>query len=72
MSTSTGTGDCSTSAANVASVTVTGLPPMGIGALHRPHTGSRPCSLGQRHPVAAPHAGQRIISVSLMSVSRFL
>ena len=72
MSTTTGTGDCSTSAANVASVTVTGLPPAGSGALHRPQTGSRPCSiLASGTRLTAPHAGQRIISMSLMSVSRF-
>ena len=44
MSSSTGSGERSTSAAKVASVTVTGLPSTARGALQRPHTGSRPCA----------------------------
>ena len=44
MSRSTGMGERSTSAANVASVTVTGAPPTGSGRLHRPQTGARPRS----------------------------
>jgi mono/diheme cytochrome c family protein len=60
MSSSTGSGERSTSAAKVASVTVTGLPSTARGALHRPHTGARPCasfSVGTRF--IAPQAGQR-------------
>lgn len=42
MSSSTGSGERSTSAANVPSVTFTGLLETGSGVLHRPQTGLSP------------------------------
>src|ERR1700730_12713155 len=65
-----GSGERSTSAANVASVTVTGLAWMGRGVLHRPHTGARPRSIlswGTR--LVTPQEGQRISCVSGMATS---
>src|SRR2546428_1693803 len=67
ISSTTGSGERSTSAENVASVTVTGPCGTGSGALHRPHTGCSPraiFSCGTR--LVAPQAGQRIKSVSAM------
>src|SRR5690242_4209467 len=64
-SSSTGSGECSTSAANVASVTTSGVvvaldAPAGSGVLHRPHTGCRPaCSLSLGTRLVAPHVGHR-------------
>src|SRR5712664_1735246 len=66
-STRTGTGERSTSAENVASVTVTGRVSMDTGrdVLQRPHTGSSPLSILSRGTrFATPQAGQRITSVS--------
>src|SRR6267143_190875 len=49
MSSNTGSGDCSTSAAKLASVTVSGWLLERDGAfLHRPQTGSFPCSIFSR------------------------
>ena len=59
-SSSTGSGERSTSASNVASVTVTGFSETGSGFLHRPQTGSSPASTrshGTR--LVAPQAGQQ-------------
>src|SRR6266850_455982 len=70
--TSTGTGERSTSAENVASVTVTGRVSIdtGRGVLQRPHTGSRPLStLSRGTRLATPQAGQRMTSVSDMAVA---
>jgi hypothetical protein len=61
----TGSGERSTSAANVASVTVTGLLETDRGVLHRPQTGLSPWlifSCGTR--LVAPQPGQRISWVS--------
>src|SRR2546426_12296514 len=71
-STRTGTGERSTSAENVASVTVTGRVSMdtGRGVLQRPHTGSSPLStLSRGTRLATPQAGHRITSVSDTAVA---
>ena len=61
MSSRTGSGERSTSAANVASVTVTGPLWTGNGVLHRPHTGASPWAIFSRGTrLVAPHAGHRI------------
>jgi hypothetical protein len=58
-------GERSTSAVNVASVTVTGAPPRGSGRLHRPQTGARPRStLAQGTRLTAPHAGHGTMRAS--------
>jgi hypothetical protein len=68
MSSSTGSGERSTSAENVASVTVTGLLETSRGVLHRPHTGSSPCAILARGTrLVAPQAGQRSNCVSDIS-----
>src|SRR6267143_737972 len=60
-SSATGSGERSTSAAKVASVTVTGPNCTGSGVLHRPHTGARPClTLSSGTRLSAPQEGQRI------------
>src|SRR5881227_1429824 len=74
-SSSTGSAERSTSAANVASLTVTGavvpVAPTGSGVLHRPQTGWRPAStlrFGTR--LVAPQFGQRMSRDSaVMAVS---
>src|SRR5437667_104549 len=64
MSSNTGSGDCSTSAAKLASVTVSGLLERDRGFLQRPQTGSFPCSVFSRSTrLFAPHDGQRITCV---------
>src|SRR5262245_14256456 len=71
-SSNTGSGERSTSAANVASVTVTGLSEMGRGVLHCPQTGFSRCSIffcGTR--LVTPQAGQRINSVSVIALNNF-
>src|SRR5262249_33405620 len=71
MSSSTGRGERSTSASNVSAVAVDGLPPAGRGVLHRPQTGSSPCSIFSRGTrLLAPQAGQRINCVSDISIHR--
>src|SRR5258705_13684478 len=64
-SSSTGSAERSTWAANVASLTVTGavvpVAPTGSGVLHRPHTGWRPASaLRFGTWLVAPQLGQRM------------
>src|ERR1700733_4307336 len=64
-SSSTGRGERSTSAENVASVTVMGWIETGSGFLHRPQTGASPCSIfssGTR--LVAPQTGQRMSCAS--------
>ena len=64
-STSTGTGERSTSAENVASVTVTGWSWGCSGALHRPHTGRRPApSFARGIRLVVPHPAHRMSSAS--------
>lgn len=59
-SSSTGSGERSTSAKNVASVTVTGLLSASRGVLQRPHTAWSPClSLSGGTRLVAPQEGQR-------------
>src|SRR5580692_10147614 len=65
MSSSTGSGECSTSAEKLASVMVRGFEAAWRGVLHRPHTGFSPCwifSWGTR--LFAPQLGQGIKAVS--------
>src|SRR3984957_3442243 len=64
-SSSTGRGERSISAENVASVTVMGWMETGSGFLHRPQTGASPCSIfssGTR--LVAPQTGQRMSCAS--------
>ena len=73
MSTTTGSGDCSTLAANVASVTVSGLCSSFSGVLQRPHTGLTPSSrfsCGTR--LSALQEEQRNINSSDISASAIL
>src|SRR5262249_55272651 len=61
ISTSTGRGEPSTSAANVASVTAMGVLGTRRAVLHRPQTGSRPCrSFSAATRFVAPQEGQRM------------
>ena len=65
---STGTGERSTSAANVASVTVTGAPEAGKGVLHLPQIGVSPgCAPLRREPVGGPASGQLSIVIVAMA-----
>src|SRR5438309_8293356 len=69
-STSTGSGERSTSAAKVASVTARGAPPTGSGVLHRPQIGSSPfASLSRGTRLVAPQAGHGISSTSAVTDS---
>lgn len=64
-SSTTGTGDRSTSAANVASVTVMGATEAGNGVLHRPQRGVLPCSSRARGTrFSVPHPGHATSTVS--------
>src|SRR5262249_30626268 len=65
MSTTTGSGERSTSAAKVASVTVMGLSGAGSGVRHRPQRGRRPSARRSGATLlVAPHTGHRISSES--------
>ena len=68
ISTRTGIGDCSTSRAKFASVTV--IEPVGEArrALHCPHIGSALFSSETRTLLVVPHEGQRINCVELVLI----
>src|SRR5580658_3074418 len=70
MSSSTGSGECSTSAEKLASVMVSGFEAAVRGVLHRPHTGFKPRSIFSRGTrLFAPQLEQWIKSVSAIHVS---